>query len=45
MSEEFVSQMSIEQAMEENDDASILTQYFSDIEEAKEWLFDKKELV
>ena len=38
MSEEFASQMSIEQTMEEDKKANSLTRYFDNMEEAKEWL-------
>ena len=38
MSEELFSQMSIEQTIEENRDINLLTRYFDNLAEAKEWL-------
>ena len=45
MSENFVSQFSIEQTFEDDKEVNALTQYFSDIEEAKEWLQSTGELI
>jgi hypothetical protein len=42
MSEDFISQLSVVQAMDEARDAGSTefeTQYFSDFDKAKEWLF------
>lgn len=40
MSTEFFSQLSIEQAMEEEVGQQIITKYFDDVEEAKEWILN-----
>ncbi|HAS39313.1 MAG TPA: hypothetical protein DCS93_02485 [Microscillaceae bacterium] len=39
-SEDFISQLSIEQAMEENEVSELTTRYFEDEQEAREWLLD-----
>jgi len=38
MSENFISQFSIEQTVEENDKAKLIIHYFSDLHQANEWL-------
>ena len=38
VSSELVTQLSIEQTMEEANDSPFITQYFDDIEEAKTWI-------
>ncbi len=38
MSEEMISQISIEQTMEENEGVKFITRYFDNKEEAKEWI-------
>lgn len=38
VSEDFISQLGIEQTMEETNDATQMTRYFEDEEEAREWL-------
>lgn len=45
MSEDFVSQVSIEQTFEEGEEGRFILKYFSSTEAGKEWLLDKKELV
>ncbi|WP_291722312.1 STAS/SEC14 domain-containing protein [Bernardetia sp.] len=38
MSSEFLAQLSIEQVMEEKEGQKITTQYFDNVEEAREWI-------
>lgn len=40
VSSDFISQLSIEQAIEEHDGTEQQTKYFEDEQEAREWLFD-----
>ena len=38
MSEDFISQFSIEQSFEENQETMLITEFFSDLHQANEWL-------
>ncbi|OJJ14526.1 hypothetical protein BKI52_42880 [marine bacterium AO1-C] len=44
MSDGYRSQHLIEQTFQESQEANLITQYFSDLEKAKAWLFSTKEL-